>query len=106
MISRQRFDPQSPTARSTIDMPAPVDIDLAPQLVVVALAQAALAATHRALDSAHPLLAPDSSPSPPMLDDKEHCAILVLRAASSLAALLDDYAHAILADNDSDSLPF
>ena len=46
----------------------------APQLVVVALAQPALAATHRALDSAHPLLAPDSSPSPPLLDDKEHCA--------------------------------
>ena len=46
--------------------PSADDVDVAPQLLVVALADAALLAVDRALDSAHPILAPDPTPrSPP-----------------------------------------
>ena len=55
--SRRLVDPNYATARSVIAFPLPLDVDLAPQLIAVTLAQASLAATHRAIDSAHPVLA-------------------------------------------------
>ncbi len=44
-------------SRPSIPCPSPHDVDLAPQLLVVALADAALLAVDRALDCAHPVLA-------------------------------------------------
>jgi hypothetical protein len=96
------------TARSSIPFPFPIDIDLAPQLIAVTLAQAALAATHRAIDSAHPILSLTSVPGKcPELSDSEHLAILVLETGNQLALLLADYVAAVVQDNvDSDDNPF
>lgn len=107
--TRRLVVPHYATARSTIPLPLPIDVDLAPQLLVVALAQAALAATHRALDSAHPVIATTARlTEQPSLTDCEHFAILVMHAGSQLAELLSEYAAAIVQDNidpDDDS-PF
>ncbi|WP_394821488.1 hypothetical protein [Pendulispora albinea] len=112
-ISRTRLlvDASYVTARAAISLPFPHDVDLAPQLIAVALSQAALAATHRALDSAHPILAATSRPDwpPSALTDTEHLATLVLDAGNELAELLSDYAASVARDNlepDDDSLPF
>ena len=108
--TRRIVDPDYATARSSISLPSPLDVDLAPQLLAVALAQAALAATHRALDSAHPILAATSRlTEQPSLSDSEHFAILVLHAGSQLAVLLSEYANAVIQENvdpDDDSSPF
>ena len=108
--TRRIVDADYATARSSISLPSPLDVDLAPQLLAVALAQAALAATHRALDSAHPILAVTSRlTEQPSLADSEHFAILVLHAGSQLAVLLSEYANAVLQENidpDDDSSPF
>jgi hypothetical protein len=107
---RRLADPDYATARSRIALPSPLDVDLAPQLLVVALVQAALAATHRALDSAHPILASTSRLTEhPNLSDSEHLAILALHAGSQLAELLSEYAAAVvqeLIDTLDDSSPF
>ena len=108
--SRRIVDPDYATARSCIALPSPLDVDLAPQLLAVALTQAALAATHRALDSAHPILAVTSRlTEQPTLTDSEHFAILVLNAGSQLAVLLAEYANAVVQENidpDDDASPF
>jgi hypothetical protein len=108
--TRRIVDPDYATARTNISLPSPLDIDLAPQLLTIALAQAALAATHRALDSAHPILAVTSRlTEQPTLADSEHFAILVLHAGSQLALLLTEYANAVVQENidpDDESSPF
>ena len=107
--SRRLVDPSYATARSSIAFPLPLDVDLAPQLIAVTLAQASLAAMHRALDSAHPVLALANVPGKcPTLSDSEHYAMLVLDAGNELAKRLADYAAAIAQDNldPDDDLPF
>lgn len=106
--ARHLVDGDSKTAAASISLPAPLDVDLAPQLLVITLAQAALAATHRALDSAHPSLASTSRRSnPPDLSDSEHFATLVLHVGNQLADLLAAYAEAIIQENiDPDDQPF
>lgn len=98
------------TIRTTVRLPFPHDVDVAPQLVAVSLAQAAVAATHRALDSAHPALGLWLRAEPgPALTDCEYLAALVLHAADHLAALLRDYEAAIVLDttgHDELQLPF
>lgn len=109
--SRRLADSHYATARSSILLPIPLDVDLAPQLLIVALAQAALAATHRALDSAHPILASLTSrrTDSPNLTDSEHFAVLVMHAGNQLAERLSEYAASVVRDNidlDDDSIPF
>ncbi len=107
---RRLLHPDYETARSSVALPSPCDVDLAPQLLVVALAQAALAATHRALDRAHPILALTSRlTEQPTLSDAEELTILAMHAASQLARLLAEYAAAIRRQNtdpDDDEFPF
>ena len=107
---RKLIHPTSATARASIPFPFPHDVDLAPQLIAVTLAQAALAAIHRAVDSAHPVLAFASRlDQPPDLTDSEHFAVLVLHVGNQLAGILSDYAAAVvqdIRDLDQDSLPF
>jgi hypothetical protein len=108
--TRRIVDPDYATARPSISLPSPLDVDLAPQLLAVTLTQAALAATHRALDSAHPILAVTSRlTEQPNLAASEHFAILVLHAGSQLALLLSEYAHAVTKENidpDDNDAPF
>jgi hypothetical protein len=84
----------------SIPCPSADDVDSAPQLLVVALAHAALLAVHRALDSAHPILAHSRRPdrSPPPLLSTELLAVQVLDLAAELTALLHDYADAVRVD--------
>ena len=106
---RPLVDPASRTARAAVIFPFPHDVDVAPQLLTVTVAQAALAALHRAVDSAHPVLALTAVQGKwPSVTDSEHRAILVLEAANQLALLLDDYASAVVEDNldPEDNLPF
>lgn len=106
---RPLVDPASRTARPAVIFPFPHDVDVAPQLLTVTVAQAALAAVHRAIDSAHPVLALTAVPGKcPSVTDSEHRAILVLEAANQLAQLLDDYANAVVEDNldPEDDVPF
>ena len=98
--SRPLVDPAYRTARPSIPLPLPHEVDLAPQLIAVTLALAALAAAHRAIDSAHPILAYASAPGKdPILTDTEHLAMRVLDAGNLLANLLADYALAVVNDN-------
>lgn len=92
------------TARAAITMPLPLDVDLAPQLLVIAIAQTALAATHRALDSAHPILAANN----PTLTDTEQIAVRILHTSSQLAELLADYTAGVVHDRiaQDDDFPF
>jgi hypothetical protein len=98
--------------RSSIPCPTPDDVDLAPQLLVVALADAALLAVDRALDCAHPVLAVPkrSDRPPPLLITTERVAALVLDLTAELAGRLRDYADAVreeIGDFDDDPLdPF
>jgi hypothetical protein len=102
----------SPPARPRIPYPDPHDVDAAPQLLVVALADAALLAVERALDSAHPILASTrrADPLPPLMLSTERLAIQVLDATDQLAALLREYLDSVrfdLEDLDDDVLdPF
>jgi hypothetical protein len=90
----------SPTPRRRIAYPAPDDVDSAPQLLVVALADAALLAVERALDSAHPILAVTRCPDQqiPLLLSTERLAIQVLDATDQLAALLREYLDSVQFD--------
>jgi hypothetical protein len=92
----------SALASSTVPAPAPHDVDVAPQLVVVALAQAALLGLARALDSAHPVLDATVRPEPPELEDAEHIAMLLFEHADRLAHLLRRYANAVHQEIDGD----
>ncbi|HTQ46388.1 MAG TPA: hypothetical protein VMI75_26710 [Polyangiaceae bacterium] len=97
----------SPQRRSSIPYPAPDDLDAAPQMLVVALADAALLAVERALDSAHPILAATRLPNPRtrLLLSTESVAVQVLDATAQLAALLREYLDSVrfdLADLDDD----
>ena len=106
---RRLIDQASITARPSVVFPFPHDVDVAPQLLVVALARAALAALHRAIDSAHPVLSLAAVPGKcPSLTDSEHFAILILETGNQLAGLLTDYAAAVVVDNidHEDELPF
>ncbi len=106
---RRLVDPDDSTACSSIALPSPLDVDLAPQTLAAALTQAALAATHRALDSAHPNLAVTSRlTAQPSLADSEHFANLILNAGRQLAVLFSDYAHAVTKENldPDDDAPF
>jgi len=109
MASRRLVDSNYATARPSIAFPFPHDVDLAPQLIAVTLSQAALAAMHRAIDSAHPVLSRANVPGQcPTLSDSEHYAMLVLEAGNELANRLADYAAAVLQENadPDDDLPF
>lgn len=96
------------TVLQCIALPFPCDVDRAPQLVAISLAQAALTALHRALDSAHPVLAaPKSRLAPPKLSRPEHFATLALEAGDHLVELLSDYSAAVVLDNiQDDDSPF
>ncbi len=87
-------------SRQSIPCPTLDDVDAAPQLLVVALADAALLAVDRALDSAHPILAATKWPNrpPPILIATEHLAAQLLDVAAELAGLLRDYADAVRVD--------
>ena len=102
--ARRLVDPRYATARSTVALPLPLEVDLAPQLLVIALAQTALAASHRALESAHPILGTTPrQTSFPAVTDCEHFAILVMHAASQLAEPFSEYSAAVIQENiDSD----
>jgi hypothetical protein len=95
-----------------IPCPSADEFDLAPQMIVVVLADAALLAVNRALESAHPLLAATTrfDRPPPWLLASEHLAAQVLDLSAELAARLHDYADALrleIEDIDDDSLdPF
>jgi hypothetical protein len=99
-------------ARKTIPYPSADDLDSAPQLTVVALADATLLAIERALDSAHPVLAATTrlDRPPPILITSEHLAALLLLASAELSTLLRDYSDAMLAElhgfGDDDLPPF
>jgi hypothetical protein len=80
------------STRSSLPCPSPDDVDLAPQLIVVALADAALLAVDRALDCAHPVLA---APKRPFLITTERFAAHVLDLTAELADRLRDYADAV-----------
>jgi len=90
----------SPTPRQRIAYPAPDEVDSAPQLLVVALADAALLAVERALDSAHPILTFTRCPDQqiPLLLSTERLAIQVLEATDQLAALLREYLDSVQFD--------
>jgi len=97
--------------RLRIPYPAPDDVDAAPQTLVVALADAALLAVERALDSAHPILAIARHPDRPtrLLLSTERVAIHVLDATALLADLLREYLDSVrfdLADFDDELDPF
>jgi hypothetical protein len=100
-LSRRRLvDATYVTARPSIAFPFPHEVDLAPQLLLITLAQAALAATHRALDSAHPILTFAKVPGErSQLTDSEHLAMLLLEAGNRLSTLLADYAAAVVHDS-------
>jgi hypothetical protein len=87
-------------ARQTLPYPDPDDVDAAPQLLIVALADAALFGVQRALDSAHPVLAAIKrhDRKSPLLLATDRLAIHVLDATADLAALLRDYADAVRFD--------
>jgi hypothetical protein len=83
--------------RQTLAYPTPDDVDAAPQLLVVVLADAALRAVERAFDSAHPILAATKRlhQPPPRLITTELIAVQILDAAAQLAGLLHHYADAV-----------
>jgi len=81
------------------------DVEAAPHLVTVALAHAAIAATHCALDAAHPILALASRGARPELTDPEHFAALILHVSNPLAELLDDYVAAYDLEPHNDAQP-
>jgi hypothetical protein len=86
--------------RKTVPYPDPLEVDAAPQLLVVALADAALLAVERALDSAHPILAATqrTDRQPPLLLSTERVAIQVCEASAQLAALLREYLDSVRFD--------
>ena len=97
---RRLLEPTYTTALPSVPFPFPHDVDLAPHLLVVTLAQTALAAAHRALDSAHPVLAlAATGHDPPVLTDSEHLAVLVIEAGNHLANLLAAYAATVVQDH-------
>ncbi len=83
--------------RRRIPYPSADDLDFAPQLLVVLLADAALIAVDRALDSAHPILAASrrTDRPPPPLISSELLATEVLLLSDELSARLRDYADAV-----------
>jgi hypothetical protein len=89
-------------ARRSIPCPAADELDLAPQMIVVVLADAALLAVDRALDSAHPILAATNrfDRPPPWLLSSERLAAQVLDLSAELAARLRDYADALRVEVD------
>jgi hypothetical protein len=97
---------------SRIPYPAPDDVDAAPQTLVVALADAALLAVERALDSAHPVIAANrhADGRARLLLSTERVAVHVLDATVQLSALLREYVDSVrfdLADlGDHDLDPF
>jgi hypothetical protein len=99
-------------AHARRSLPTPDEIDSAPQLLVVALADATLLAVDRALDGAHPILAATKRVGHPALPlvTSEHLAALVLHLSAELAGLLRDYADSVrveIGDFDLDPLePF
>jgi hypothetical protein len=86
--------------RQPIPCPSADVADDAPQLLVVALADAALLAIDRALDSAHPILATRFARSPPVLFTSERIAAQIRDLAGHLAVRLRDYAEAVHWDSE------
>ena len=86
--------------RRAIPYPDPHHVDDAPQLLVVALADAALLAVERALDSAHPVLGAThvADRQPPLLLSTERIAVQVCEASAQLAALLREYLDSVRFD--------
>ena len=81
----------------SIPYPSADDLDFAPQLLVVVLADAALLAVDRALDSAHPILAASKRtdrPTPPLISS-ERLATEILDLSVELSARLRDYADSV-----------
>lgn len=88
-----------PALRTAIAIPDPHDVDLVPALAIVAAARASIAAVHRVLESAHPiLLALRPTDEVRELSDREHYAQLALDACAHLDATLDDYAATVFED--------
>jgi hypothetical protein len=88
------------TTRRSIPCPSPHELDLVPQMIVVVLADAALLAIERALDSAHPAVAATrrfDRPAPWPIAS-ELLAAQVLDLSAQLAARLRDYADALRVD--------
>jgi len=77
-------------------LPAPHDLDDAPQLAAVAVLWFALHTIERALLAAHPALIGDDP-----VDAEEHLAAAVLSLASVLRTALDQYRVALEAALDS-----
>ncbi len=75
--------------------PAAHLVDVAPQLVVVGLAEAALVAVARALDVAHPALGTIPGRDPLSQAGAESLAAQILDIAARCVDLLHDYAVAI-----------
>jgi len=71
-------------------VPAPEDLDDAPQLAAVAMLWFALHLIDRALVAAHPALIGDDA-----VDAEEHLAAAVLSLASVLRTALDQYRRAL-----------
>ena len=90
----------TPHDRLPIPLPAAHDVDEAPQLLVVALADAALFALERALDSAHPVLAAKRRPEAhrPLLLSTERLATQLLEATSQTVGFLREYRNSVLFD--------
>ena len=86
--------------RPTIAYPAPDEVDIAPQTLVVAFADAALLAVERALDSAHPILAANrhADGQTALLLSTELVAVQVLDATAQLTALLREYLDSVRLD--------
>jgi len=84
------------------------EVNAAPHLVTVALMHAAIAATHCALDAAHPIVADPARSGGALreLTDAEHFAALVLHLSDQLAELLDDYiaSHELELEPETDAL--
>lgn len=105
---RDMIDAAYLTARPSVTFPLPHDVDVAPQLLALTLLQAALAAAHRAIDSAHPVLALAAVPGEcPALSDSEHLALLILEIGNQLASLVADYTATVVRENlEGEDLPF
>jgi len=88
------------STRRSIPCPSVDELDLVPQMIVVVLADAALLAIDRALDSAHPALAATRrlDQPPPWPIASELLAAQVLDLSAQLAARLRDYADALRVD--------
>lgn len=91
-MTRRRSPPRPLGPSVGVAIPFPHDVDVAPELLVVALARAALLALLRALDNAHPPLA--APPAGRRLNRTERLARSAKSTALVLLDVLADYSAA------------